>query len=74
MQYSSHPRLPYHRIPRDVAAPWRLRPGQHVLDLTQTVHETQEVGVYLTVYIALVDPEGGNCRRTQVYQSKGSLN
>ena len=67
-------RLPYHRLPGDVHAPQRLAVGHHLLDRAQTVEEAEEVEAYLSAYVALVDAKQGDCRRTQVFRSRGQHN
>lgn len=67
-------RLPYHRLPKDAHVPLRLARGIWLLDREQTWAEAEEVSAYLSTYLELVDPAQGNCRRTQVFQSRGQHN
>ena len=67
-------KLPTHRLPCDAQSPHRLWPGRSLLDRMQTVEEALEVAAYLEAYLIMVDPDQGNDRLTQVYQSKGQRN
>ena len=67
-------RLPWHRLPADAHVPLRLAPGSWLLCPHQSVDEALETAAYLGVYLTLVDPEGANDLRTQVFQARGQFN
>ncbi len=66
--------LPRHRLPADAQVTPRLAAGPFVLCPWQPWGQALDTVALLELELHLVDPDGADCLRTQMYHDKGSLN